>query len=184
MIELQLVGVRVELPTNQPIVLLREREGERFLPIWIGAVEATAIAFALQGIVTPRPMTHDLLKNVIEQLNVQVYKIIGITYRQLDYWARTKLLEPSIKAAVGSGSQRQYSFTDIVHLKIIKNLLDAGVSLQQTRRAVDFLRTELKQPLEEVTIMSDGHSIYACRSRDEVIDLLAQGQGVFGIAVG
>ena len=71
MIEMNLVGVRVELPTNQPIVLLREREGERFLPIWIGAMEATAIAFALQGIVTARPMTHDLLKNVLEDLSVQ-----------------------------------------------------------------------------------------------------------------
>jgi len=114
----------------------------------------------------------------------QVCKIVGITYRQLDYWARTKLVEPGIRPAVGSGSQRLYSFTDIVHLKIIKNLLDAGVSLQQTRRAVDYLRNELKQPLEEVTILSDGTSIYACRSRDEVIDLLARGQGVFGIAVG
>jgi DNA-binding transcriptional MerR regulator len=114
----------------------------------------------------------------------QVCKIVGITYRQLDYWARTKLVEPGIKAAEGSGSQRLYSFTDIVHLKIIKNLLDAGVSLQQTRKAVDYLRNDLKQPLEEVTILSDGASIYACRSRDEVIDLLARGQGVFGIAVG
>lgn len=75
MIELQLVGVRVELPTNQPIVLLREREGERFLPIWIGAVEATAIAFALQGIVTQRPMTHDLLKNVLEEVGIRVERI-------------------------------------------------------------------------------------------------------------
>ncbi len=114
----------------------------------------------------------------------QVCKIVGITYRQLDYWARTKLVEPSIKPAVGSGSQRMYGFTDIVHLKIIKNLLNAGVSLQQTRRAVDYLRTELKQPLEEVTIISDGSSIYACKSKDEVIDLLGRGQGVFGIAVG
>ena len=76
MIEMNLVGVRVELPTNQPIVLLREREGERFLPIWIGAMEATAIAFALQGIVTARPMTHDLLKNVLEDLAVQVQRIV------------------------------------------------------------------------------------------------------------
>jgi DNA-binding transcriptional MerR regulator len=113
-----------------------------------------------------------------------VCNIVGITYRQLDYWARTELVVPSIRNAVGSGSQRLYSFTDIVHLKIIKSLLDAGVSLQQTRRAVDYLRTDLKQPLEEVTILSDGTSIYACRSRDEVIDLLAKGQGVFGIAVG
>ena len=114
----------------------------------------------------------------------QVCRFVGITYRQLDYWARTKLVEPSVQPAVGSGSQRLYSFTDIVHLKIIKNLLDAGVSLQQTRKAVDYLRTELNQPLEQVTIMSDGNSIYACKSKDEVIDLLARGQGVFGIAVG
>jgi uncharacterized protein len=76
MIEMNLVGVRVELPTNQPIVLLKEREGERFLPIWIGAMEATAIAFALQGIVTARPMTHDLLKNVLEELAVSVDRIV------------------------------------------------------------------------------------------------------------
>jgi DNA-binding transcriptional MerR regulator len=109
---------------------------------------------------------------------------VGITYRQLDYWARTGLVEPSIKSAEGSGSQRLYSFADVVHLKIIKNLLDAGVSLQQTRKAIDYLRTELKQPLEDVTLLSDGTTIYACRSKDEVVDLLAQGQGVFGIAVG
>lgn len=113
-----------------------------------------------------------------------VCKTVGITYRQLDYWARTGLVEPSIKSAEGSGSQRLYSFADVVHLKIIKNLLDAGVSLQQTRKAIDYLRTELKQPLEDVTLLSDGTTIFACRSKDEVIDLLAQGQGVFGIAVG
>ena len=76
MIELNLVGVRVELPSNQPILLLREKEGERYLPIWIGAMEATAIAFALQGIVTQRPMTHDLLKNVLEEIQVQVERIV------------------------------------------------------------------------------------------------------------
>src|SRR2546426_11687930 len=78
MIELNLVGVRVELPSNQPIVLLKEREGERYLPIWIGAMEATAIAFALQGIQTQRPMTHDLLKNVLEEIRVKG-KRIGTT---------------------------------------------------------------------------------------------------------
>ena len=113
-----------------------------------------------------------------------VCKIVGISYRQLDYWARTGLVVPSVRNAEGSGSQRLYGFTDIVHLKIIKSLLDAGVSLQQTRRAVDYLRNELGHGLEEVTILSDGQTIYACRSKDEVIDLLARGQGVFGIAVG
>lgn len=78
MIELNLVGVRVELPTNQPIVLLKERDGERYLPIWIGAVEATAIAFALQGVVTQRPMTHDLMKSILEEVGVTV-DMISIT---------------------------------------------------------------------------------------------------------
>jgi bifunctional DNase/RNase len=76
MIEMSLVGVRVELPTNQPIVLLKEQDGERFLPIWIGPVEATAIAFGLQGVVTQRPMTHDLLKNVLEEIGIRVDRIV------------------------------------------------------------------------------------------------------------
>lgn len=75
MIELTLVGVKVELPTNQPIVLLKEKDGERYLPIWIGAVEATAIAFALQGVVTPRPMTHDLLKGILDETGISVDSI-------------------------------------------------------------------------------------------------------------
>ena len=76
MIELALVGVRVELPSNQPIVLLKETTGDRYLPIWIGAVEATAIAFALQGIETPRPMTHDLLRDILSESEIQVERIV------------------------------------------------------------------------------------------------------------
>jgi uncharacterized protein len=76
MVELSLVGVRVELPSNQPIVLLKEADGERYLPIWIGAVEATAIAFALQGIQTPRPMTHDLLRDILTETDVTVERIL------------------------------------------------------------------------------------------------------------
>ena len=76
MLEMSLVGVRVELPSNQPIVLLKEVTGDRYLPIWIGAVEATAIAFALQGIETPRPMTHDLLRDILDQTDVQVDRIL------------------------------------------------------------------------------------------------------------
>jgi bifunctional DNase/RNase len=87
MIEMSLVGVRVELPTNQPIVLLKEREGERFLPIWIGAAEATAIAFALQGIVTARPMTHDLMKNVLEEVAVAVERIVVTELKDGTFYA-------------------------------------------------------------------------------------------------
>jgi DNA-binding transcriptional MerR regulator len=108
----------------------------------------------------------------------------GITYRQLDYWARTGLVEPSIRTAHGSGSARLYGFRDILVLKIVKRLLDAGVSLQNIRTAVDHLRNRGVVELERITLMSDGASIYECSSPDEIVDLLAGGQGVFGIAVG
>ena len=108
----------------------------------------------------------------------------GISYRQLDYWARTKLVEPSVRSATGSGTQRLYSFKDILLLKIIKRLLDAGVSLQQIRVAVDHLRLRGTDDLTQVTLMSDGATVYECRSADEVVDLLQGGQGVFGIAIG
>ncbi|GAA2069387.1 MerR family transcriptional regulator [Aeromicrobium halocynthiae] len=111
-------------------------------------------------------------------------KAAGITYRQLDYWARTKLVEPTVRSATGSGTQRLYSFKDILLLKIIKRLLDAGVSLQQIRTAVDHLRQRGTDDLTEVTLMSDGASVYECRSATEVVDLLQGGQGVFGIAIG
>ena len=108
----------------------------------------------------------------------------GISYRQLDYWARTGLVEPSIRTASGSGTQRLYGFRDILVLKIVKRLLDAGVSLQNIRTAVDHLRSRGVTELERITLMSDGASIYECASPDEIIDLLQGGQGVFGIAVG
>ena len=87
MIEMELAGVRVELPTNQPIVLLKEREGERYLPIWIGAAEAAAIALSLQGVVTPRPMTHDLMKNILEDLSVSVQRIVVTELREGTFYA-------------------------------------------------------------------------------------------------
>ncbi len=108
----------------------------------------------------------------------------GITYRQLDYWARTGLVEPSIRPATGSGTQRLYSFRDILVLKIVKRLLDTGVSLQQIRTAVSHLRERGVEDLAQITLMSDGASVYECTSPDEVIDLVQGGQGVFGIAVG
>ncbi|MBY9073273.1 MerR family transcriptional regulator [Nocardioides sp. WL0053] len=108
----------------------------------------------------------------------------GITYRQLDYWARTGLVEPTVRGATGSGTQRLYSFRDILLLKVIKRLLDAGISLQQIRTAVHHLRERGTDDLTRVTLMSDGASVYECTSNDEVIDLLQGGQGVFGIAIG
>jgi DNA-binding transcriptional MerR regulator len=108
----------------------------------------------------------------------------GITYRQLDYWARTGLVEPSIRNAAGSGSQRLYSFTDILVLKVVKRLLDTGVSLQNIRTAVSHLRERGVDDLAQITLMSDGASVYECTSADEVVDLVQGGQGVFGIAVG
>jgi DNA-binding transcriptional MerR regulator len=108
----------------------------------------------------------------------------GITYRQLDYWARTGLVEPSVRAAAGSGSQRLYGFRDIVALKVVKRLLDTGISLQQIRTAIGFLHEQGTDDVAQVTLMSDGASVYACTSADEVVDLLQGGQGVFGIALG
>ena len=108
----------------------------------------------------------------------------GITYRQLDYWARTGLVEPSIRPAHGSGSQRLYSFRDILVLKLVKRLLDTGISLQQIRVAMQQLHDAGVRDLTQTTLISDGASVYLCTSNDEVIDLLSNGQGVFGIAVG
>ena len=110
-------------------------------------------------------------------------QVAGITYRQLDYWARTDLVKPSIRTARGSGSQRVYSFKDVLVLKIVKRLLDTGISLQKIRLAVESLRDRGVNDLAELTLVSDGTTVYECRSNDEVIDLLAGGQGVFGIAV-
>ena len=116
----------------------------------------------------------------------QVCTVVGITYRQLDYWARTGLLQPSLAEARGSGTQRLYSFGDIVQLRVVKRLLDAGMSLKKIRSAMDILRNRLNsnQPLADVTLLSDGITIYAAHSADEVVDVFRRGQGVFGIAVG
>lgn len=116
----------------------------------------------------------------------QVCHLVGITYRQLDYWARTGLLRPSLKMARGSGSQRLYGFGDVVQLKVVKRLLDAGMSLKKIRQAIEILRIQLQsdRPLEDVTLLSDGQTIYAAHSSQEVVDVFRRGQGVFGIAVG
>lgn len=119
-----------------------------------------------------------------------VCKLVGITYRQLDYWARTELLQPSLRAARGSGTQRLYSFSDLVQLRVIKGLLDAGLHLNKIRQAVDWLRGEMQvdQPLAEANLLSDGVTILASFDREDtqeyLMDALQRGQGVFGIAVG
>jgi len=101
-IELTLVGVRIELPTQQPIVLLKERDGERYLPIWIGNVEATAIAFALQGVQTPRPLTHDLLRNVLEELQARVDRIVITELRDGTFYANIELTRDGARYTISS----------------------------------------------------------------------------------
>ncbi len=111
-------------------------------------------------------------------------RVVGITYRQLDYWARTGLVVPEIRAAEGSGSKRLYSFRDLLLLKVVKSLLDIGISLQQIRVAINHLHQRGVQDLSQVTLMSDGASVYEATSDNEVVDLLRGGQGMFAIALG
>ncbi len=119
-----------------------------------------------------------------------VCKLVGITYRQLDYWARTGLIEPSLQRAEGSGTQRLYSFTDLLQLRVIERLLGAGISLSKIRKAVEWLREMMQtdHPLMDITLVSDGTSIWGRDQADEasqlLMDLLERGQGVFGIAIG
>jgi DNA-binding transcriptional MerR regulator len=112
----------------------------------------------------------------------EVQRVVGVTYRQLDYWARTELVVPSVRDAEGSGSQRLYSFQDILKLRIIKSLLDTGVTLQKIRTATDFL-SDMKQSPHGATLISDGNRVYAEASPNFLLDLLAKGQGVFAISI-
>lgn len=139
----------------------------------------------------PSSIAPDLLfDDGLPRPNVNGYKgntaarAAGISYRQLDYWARTGLVEPTVRGAQGSGSQRLYGFRDILVLKLVKRLLDTGISLQQIRTAIAQLHEAGVHDLSQTTLMSDGASVYLCTSSDEVIDLVSRGQGVFGIAVG
>ncbi len=111
-----------------------------------------------------------------------VCRIVGISYRQLDYWARTGLVTPSVRDARGSGTQRLYSFRDLVALRVIKQLLDTGVSLQRVRKAVDHLK-EMGEPASGATLFSNGKGVWQTHSPEAVVDLLRKGQGVFAIAV-
>ncbi|MDR2620520.1 MAG: MerR family transcriptional regulator [Propionibacteriaceae bacterium] len=108
----------------------------------------------------------------------------GVSYRQLDYWARTGLVLPELNAATGSGSQRLYSFRDLVLLRLVKRLLDTGISLQQIRVAMNYLRTRGVHDLSAITLLSDGTSVFEARGDDEVLDILKGGQGVFAVTLG
>ena len=111
----------------------------------------------------------------------QVCKIVGITYRQLDYWARTDLIRPSIADARGSGTQRRYSYRDLLELKVIKSLLDAGVSLQLARKAIEYLRQNLGEDIGTASLVLNGPGSVLARSDGEVIDVMRKGQGVLSI---
>ncbi len=111
----------------------------------------------------------------------QVCKIVGITYRQLDYWARTNLVRPSVQDAAGSGTQREYSYRDLVELKVIKNLLDAGVSLQAARKAIEYLRAHLGEELASAHLVLQGTDSLLAYTGDQIVDMLRQGQGVLNI---
>jgi DNA-binding transcriptional MerR regulator len=113
----------------------------------------------------------------------QATKIVDITYRQLDYWTRTGLVSPSIRSAEGSGTQRIYSFNDLLQLKVIKELIDAGASLQKVRQSIEYVREHIEGDWSKVTIATDGDRVYACTSDAEVLDLLRSGQGVLGSLV-
>jgi len=120
-IELQLVGVRVELPTNQPIVLLKEREGERYLPIWIGAVEATAIALGMQGIETARPMTHDLMRDLLQGLGVTVQRIVITELREGTFYAEIQMSSNGDTVSVSSRPSDALALAVRMNLEIFAN---------------------------------------------------------------
>jgi len=110
-----------------------------------------------------------------------VCKIVGITYRQLDYWARTDLVRPSICDAAGSGTQRLYSYRDLVELKVVKRLLDADISLQAARKAIEYLREQLGTDLASAHLVLDGSHTVLVETGDQIVDLLRNGQGVLNI---
>jgi uncharacterized protein len=149
MIEMNLVGVRVELPTNQPIVLLREKEGERFLPIWIGAMEATAIAFALQGIVTARPMTHDLMKNLLEELGVRIDRIVITELRDGTFYAVIQMQQNGSSFEVSSRPSDAIALAVRVNVPVFANeevLTEASIVIRDDEeQEVEKFREFLEQ---------------------------------------
>ena len=108
-------------------------------------------------------------------------EIVGITYRQLDYWARTDLVRPSLADARGSGTRRRYSYRDLLQLRAIKALLDAGIRLQLIRDIFEYLEDKFDEDVTQVNLVIQGTSVMVRRGDDEIIDLLRNGQGVLNI---
>ncbi len=108
-------------------------------------------------------------------------EIVGITYRQLDYWARTDLVVPSLAEAKGSGSRRMYSYRDLLELKVIKSLLDAGLKLESVRQAFTYMRENLGTDISSANLVISGSRSVLVRSGEELIDVLRNGQGVLNI---
>lgn len=133
-------------------------------------------------------MKSDIIKKFY--ISKEVCKIIGITYKQLDYYDRTDFIKPSINGAGGYGTRRMYSFNDLMKLKVIKKLMEAGISLQKLRKTKRYLEqydasnNNSGDGFLKVTLISDGNTVYACNSDKAIIDTLKSGQGVFGIALG
>ncbi len=107
--------------------------------------------------------------------------VVGISYRQLDYWARTGLLSPSLAKAAGSGTQRRYAYRDLVALKVIKSLIDGGVSLQTARKAIDYFRDHLGEDLASASLVIEGANTVLARTGDDLVDLVRRGQVVLNI---
>ena len=107
-------------------------------------------------------------------------QLVGITYRQLDYWARTELIRPSLTDAAGSGSRRLYSYRDLLELKVVKSLLDAGIKLESVRDVFEFMRTHVNSDIAAAHIVISGKQVLFCDG-DQLIDVLQQGQGVLNV---
>ena len=157
MIELELVGVRVELPHNQPIVLLKERAGERFLPIWIGAVEATSIAFALQGVATARPMTHDLMRDLLSSLEVSVDRIVVTALRERTFYAEIQMTQDGESIVVSSRPSDAIALAVRATVPIYADeevLAEAGIEIedddeQEVEQFKEFLDTVTPEDFRE-----------------------------------
>jgi DNA-binding transcriptional MerR regulator len=130
------------------------------------------------------PLELDGLDAPAEQVGYSGRKaaeVVGISYRQLDYWARTDLVRPSLAEARGSGSRRLYSYRDLLELKVIKTLLDAGLKLESVRQVFNYMREQLGEDISSANLVISGKSSVLVRSGEELIDVLQQGQGVLNV---